>query len=86
MIVAVDFDGTIVENAFPAIGNAIPGAVDTLKFIVAHGHRVILHTCRTNRQTSGHRPLDEAAHWCKAHGIKLYAVNDNPAARVQYGE
>lgn len=85
MIIAVDFDGTIVENAFPAIGNAIPEAVETLKFMVNRGHRIILHTCRTNRLTSGRRPLDEAAQWCKAHGIELYAVNDNPVSRAQYG-
>ena len=31
MIIAVDFDGTIVEHRYPRIGEEIPVAVDTLK-------------------------------------------------------
>ena len=31
MIIAVDFDGTIVEHRYPAIGNEIPFAIETLK-------------------------------------------------------
>jgi hypothetical protein len=85
MIVAVDFDGTIVENAFPGIGNEIPYAVDTLKYIVSLGHKIILHTCRTNKEIDGHRPLEEAVEWCKKHGVELYAVNDNPVDRMKYG-
>lgn len=48
MIIACDFDGTIVEigNGFPEIGADIPGAIETLKEIQAQGHRVIIWTCR----------------------------------------
>lgn len=31
MIIAVDFDGTIVEHRYPEIGREIPFAVETLK-------------------------------------------------------
>ena len=31
MTIAVDFDGTIVENRYPKIGDEIPFATDTLK-------------------------------------------------------
>ena len=31
MIIAVDFDGTIVEHEYPRIGAEIPFAIDTLK-------------------------------------------------------
>lgn len=31
MIIAVDFDGTIVEHKYPAIGKEIPFAIETLK-------------------------------------------------------
>lgn len=85
MIVAIDFDDTIAECAFPGIGAEIPGAVDTIKLIISRGHRVILHTCRTNFETDGHRPLDEAVEWLRARGIELYAVNDNPVSRMKYG-
>lgn len=31
MIIAVDFDGTIVEHKYPSIGKEIPFAIETLK-------------------------------------------------------
>ena len=33
MIIAVDFDGTIVEHRYPRIGEEIPFAVETLKLL-----------------------------------------------------
>lgn len=86
MIIAIDFDGTIVESAFPEIGAEIDGAIDTIKYIISLGHKVILHTCRTNHEIAGRRPLDEAAEWLRSRGLELYAVNDNPEARMTYGE
>lgn len=85
MIIAVDFDKTIVQQGWPGIGLEVPDAVDTLKYLVSSGHRIILHTSRTNLEKDGHRPLDEAIAWCKGHGIELWAVNDNPEARQKYG-
>ena len=35
MIIAVDFDGTIVEHRYPHIGEEIPFAIDTLKLVIA---------------------------------------------------
>jgi predicted TIM-barrel fold metal-dependent hydrolase len=50
-----------------------------IKFVKHHaarGSKIILHTCRENNPT---RPLlDEAVKFCEAHGIPLYAVNENP--------
>ena len=31
MLIAVDFDGTIVEHKYPAIGKELPFAIETLK-------------------------------------------------------
>ena len=39
MIIAVDFDGTIVEHKYPKIGKEIPFAVETLKRLQADHHR-----------------------------------------------
>lgn len=66
---AVDFDGTIVENAYPSIGKEMPFAFDTLKKLQKEGYRLILWTRR-----SGSR-LDEAVEFCRKHGIEFYAVN-----------
>ena len=69
MTIAVDFDGTIVEHKYPAIGEEIPFAVDTLKMLIRDRHKLILWSVR-----EGHL-LDEAVAWCRERGIEFYAVN-----------
>jgi len=66
---AVDFDGTIVENAYPSIGKEIPFAFATLKLLQKEGYRLILWTRRSGKC------LDEAVAFCKKHGVEFYAVN-----------
>ncbi len=46
MIVAIDFDGTIVTNTYPSIGKLLPGAKETIQFIKKLGHEIIIWTCR----------------------------------------
>lgn len=69
MTIAVDFDGTIVEDAYPAIGKPKLFAFETLKAIQGKRHNLILWTYR-----SGSR-LEEAVDFCKENGIEFYAVN-----------
>ena len=71
MTIAVDFDGTIVEHCYPAIGPEKPFAIDTLKFLCAKRHKLILWTVREGRL------LDEAVAYCKNRGLEFYAVNKN---------
>ena len=49
MIIAVDFDGTIVEHRYPEIGREKPFAFDTLKMLQKEGHRLILWTVREDK-------------------------------------
>tara|TARA_A100000171_G_C2140131_1_gene154525 strand:- start:12633 stop:13028 length:396 start_codon:yes stop_codon:yes gene_type:complete len=69
LAIAVDFDGTIVEDAYPKIGKEQLFAFDTLKKLQEKGHRLILWTYRHGRA------LDEAVAFCKENGITFYAVN-----------
>lgn len=69
--IALDFDGTLVRNNYPAIGKAIPQAVETVKKLLRDGHRIILWTVREGKL------LEEAVQWCADHGITLYAANKN---------
>lgn len=69
MIIAVDFDGTIVEDKYPLIGKEKPFAIDTLKLLQQERYRLILWTVRQGEQ------LDEAIKWCKDRGVEFYAVN-----------
>lgn len=69
LTIAVDFDGTIVENRFPEIGKPKLFAIETLKKLQEEGHRIILWTYR-------HGPkLEEAVEYCETKGISFYAVN-----------
>ena len=70
-IIAVDFDGTIVEDAYPKIGKPMLFAFETLKKLQEEGHRLILWTYRHGSK------LDEAVSFCKKNGIKFYAINDS---------
>ena len=69
MNIAVDFDGTIVTDKYPAIGKEIPFAVDTLKMLRQEGHNLILWTVREGKL------LEDALDWCQKHGLTFYAVN-----------
>lgn len=71
MIIAVDFDGTIVEHKYPEIGNELPFAIDTLRKLTEQQHRIILWTVRRGEL------LQAAVDWCKARGVEFYAVNKN---------
>ena len=44
MVIAVDFDGTIVEHEYPKIGRPIPFAIETLLQLQQDGHILILWT------------------------------------------
>ena len=69
LIIAVDFDGTIVENAYPKIGKPLIFAFETLKKLQEDGHRLVLWTYRSGKR------LDEAVEFCKKNRITFYAVN-----------
>ena len=69
MIIAIDFDGTIVEHRYPEIGREIPFATETLKKLIEEHHQLILWSVREGRL------LDEAVEWCRQRGVEFYAVN-----------
>lgn len=71
MILAIDFDGTIVEHKFPKIGREIPFAIDSLLRLQEEGFRLILWTSRYGEL------LDEAVDYCQKRGLEFYAVNKN---------
>lgn len=73
MTIAVDFDGTIVEDKYPQIGKERPFAVATLKQLMKDGHYLILWTVRKGEK------LDDAVKWCEDRGIRFFAVNKDYA-------
>ncbi len=70
-IIAVDFDGTIVEHDYPRIGREMLFAFNTLKALQKRGHKLILWTFRSGKS------LEEAVDYCRKNGVEFYAVNKN---------
>ena len=73
MIIAVYFDGTIVEHKYPEIGRELPFAIETLKKLQQERHRLILWSVREGEL------LQEAVDFCRERGLEFYAVNSNYA-------
>jgi hypothetical protein len=71
MRIAVDFDGTIVEHQYPAIGREMLFAFETLRLLQKQNHQLILWTFRSGKE------LDEAVEYCRQHQIEFYAINAN---------
>lgn len=72
MIIAVDFDGTIVTHEYPRIGRPAPGAIEAIKLFQSLGARIILLTMRHGTY------LENAVNYCKQQGIEFWSVNSNP--------
>jgi len=71
MIIAVDFDGTIVEHQYPDIGEEIPFAFKTIKSLQQQGHTLILWTFRSGQE------LTDAISFCKKNKVEFHAINNN---------
>ncbi len=72
MVIAVDFDGTIVEHEYPRIGKPVPFALDVLKRLQEEDHhQLILWTVREGDL------LQEAIDYCAQNGLEFYAANKN---------
>jgi hypothetical protein len=78
MIIAVDFDGTIVTDRFPEIGETILFAFEYLIAAKQAGNLIILHTCREDSQERKY--LTEAVEFCRKNGLEFDAVNENVAS------
>lgn len=71
-IIAIDFDGTIVDHRYPDIGAAVPGAISYLKQFQEAGAKLILWTMRSGQT------LHEAIAYCKGNGVEFWGINENP--------
>lgn len=71
MILAIDFDGTIVKHEFPKIGELMPGAAYTIRRLAAAGHTIIIWTCRNGE-------YEEAAKkFLEDNNIPYHYINEN---------
>ena len=70
-IIAIDFDGTLVENRFPDIGEINPVVWKAAFKAKSQGVKLILWTSRTGDV------LDDAVQFCADNGLTFDAINDN---------
>lgn len=80
-IIAVDFDGTLVQDKFPEIGEPIIGVWNRLREEQITGSKIILWTCRNGRA------LEEAVKFAtECMGFHFDAINENlDEIKVLYG-
>lgn len=69
---AVDFDGTIVTNCYPHMGELLPNAKRVLQRIAASGGDISLWTCRVDNE------LSDAVLFMKENDVPFNRVNENP--------
>ena len=79
--IAVDFDGTLCKNLYPAIGEPNRLIIDELHLLQKYRNcDLILWTCRIGKA------LDEAVDWCKKQGLRFDYINENaPFVIKKYG-
>lgn len=79
-IYAVDFDGTLVEDAYPMIGNIRETMWDAIVKAQKEGVKLILWTSRNGQQ------LQEAVEFCANCGLHFDAINENlDEVKVRWG-
>jgi len=71
MIIAVDFDGTLHDAQYPAIGSPLPGAVEVMQQLRKDGHTLIIWTCRAGVY------YDEMLQWLDMMQIPFDLVNEH---------
>jgi hypothetical protein len=76
--IAVDFDGTLCEYAFPNIGEQKEHHISLMKTLIElrkKGHKLILWTNRGDNEK--YPVLSEAIEWCRTRGLEFDAINQN---------
>lgn len=76
-IIAVDFDGTLVTDKFPSIGEPNLPLMRMLTYMRQnHGVKLILWTSRDYSVKYGDL-LEDAVEFCASHGLEFDAINEN---------
>jgi hypothetical protein len=74
--IAVDFDGTLVTDRWPDVGEPNIALIDELNEHAALGCKIILWTCRSGDV------LREAVNAAEGFGLRFDAVNENPFSEL----
>ena len=78
MTIYLDFDGTVVEHHYPAIGAPNPQALCVIAKLKAKGHQIILNTYRADLNDGS---LEEALAYLNSSG-EIEPITENLDAKV----
>ena len=78
LVACIDFDGTLVESAWPGIGAPRMSVINGVKQLRKEGYQLVLHTCRTGDH------LRDAIGWCLDQGLMFDAINTNTKEMLDY--
>ena len=80
LVIAIDFDGTIVTNKYPDIGYLKRNAKKVINELFDEGHNIIINSCRQGREER------EMVEFLIDNEIKFDGVNENLGYRIEeYG-
>lgn len=77
-IIAVDFDGTLVTDKYPEIGNERLHFCAMVRKLQKLGIKSILWTSRTGKA------LDEAIKWCEENDLHFDTINTNIPEVIEF--
>jgi len=72
LIIACDFDGSIVNHEYPKIGKLKPNAKEVINKLYDKGHKIIIWTCRYTEVD-----LSEMKNFLVKKKIKFHEINKN---------
>lgn len=76
LYLAVDFDGTLVTEAYPDIGKLLPDAKKYVNQLYDDGHYIIIWTCRDGEFTT------KVEQFLFESGVKFHKINDNGPLKI----
>lgn len=78
-IIAIDFDGTVVQHEFPNIGELMPGAKRVINKWHDMGYHILIWTCRNNYEPDhpewDQAPIGAVAKFCNEQGLQITGIN-----------
>jgi hydroxymethylpyrimidine pyrophosphatase-like HAD family hydrolase len=77
-VFAIDFDGTIVKDDYPNIGEPILDAITAMKEIKRQGHKIIIWSCRVEPQ------LSEMRTFLVSNNIPFDYINENCPIKIAH--
>jgi hypothetical protein len=78
MTIYLDFDGTVVEHHYPALGAPNPHALRVIAKLQANGHQVILNTYRADLNDGS---LEEALAYLNA-SVEIEPITEHLETKV----